>query len=72
LRVKAAVCGLLGRIDEGRGCVDQYVAVSPDSNLMAVRRHLELQLRHNPGGFDKYVEGLRLSGLSDAPPGDRR
>ena len=65
LRVKAAVCGLLGRIDEGRSCVQQYLAVSPASNLTAMERHLELQLRHNPCGLDKYVEGLRLSGLPE-------
>jgi len=70
LRHKAAICGLLGRIEEGRSCVRQYLAVSPASNLTAVRHQLELQLRRNPGGLDRYVEGLRLSGLPEANPSD--
>jgi TolB-like protein len=68
LRHKAAVCGLLGRIDEGRRCAQQYIAVSPASSLTAVSQQLDLQMRGNPHGRDKYIEGLRLSGLHDAGP----
>jgi TolB-like protein len=65
LRHKAAVCGLLGCIEEGRTCVRRLLAVSPTSNLTAVRRLSELRLRRNPVGLDKYLEGLRLSGLPE-------
>jgi TolB-like protein len=64
LRAKAAICGLLGHVDEGRSCVRQYLAVSPASDLAAVRRYLELQLVGNPNGLNTYLEGLRLSGLA--------
>jgi tetratricopeptide (TPR) repeat protein len=68
LRLKAAVCGLLGRIEEGRRCVRQYLAISPASGLPSVRRYLELQLPGNANGLDRYLEGLQLSGLPEAPP----
>jgi hypothetical protein len=68
LRHKAAICGLFGHVDEGRRCVQQYLAVSPASSLTAVREQLELQMRGNSDGRDKYIEGLRLSGLPDADP----
>jgi tetratricopeptide (TPR) repeat protein len=69
LRHKAAICGLLGRIEEGRTCVRRLLAVSPASNLTAVRRLYELRLRRNPVGLDRYLEGLRLSGLPDGAGG---
>jgi TolB-like protein len=65
LRHKAAICGLIGRIEEGRTCVRRFLAVSPASNLTAVRRLYELRLRSNPGGLEKYIEGLRLCGLPE-------
>ena len=71
LRLKAAICGLLGRVEEGRRCVQQYLAVSPGSNLTAVRHLLEIRLQHNPEGVEKYIEGLRLSGLAEGAARDR-
>lgn len=71
LRLKAAICGLLSRIEEGRGCVQQYLAVSPDSNLTAVRHLLEIRLQHNPDGIEKYMEGLRRCGMPEGAASDQ-
>jgi tetratricopeptide (TPR) repeat protein len=70
LRHKAAICGLLGHIEEGQSCVRRFLAVSPASNLTAVRRLFEVLLQRKHGGLEKYVEGLRLSGLPEATPSD--
>jgi len=64
LRLKAAICGLLGRIEEGREYVRRLLAVNPQATLSALRTYYEpALLRHNPRGLENYLEGLRVCGL---------
>ena len=68
LRVKAALCGLLGRADEGRACVSRLLALNPDTTVAAVRALNERQMAPNPIGLCNFIEGLRRSGLPEGKP----
>jgi TolB-like protein/DNA-binding CsgD family transcriptional regulator/Flp pilus assembly protein TadD len=64
LRLKIAISGLLGRLEEGREYVQRLLAVNPDVTVSALRIYYEpLLLRHNPRGLENYLEGLRACGL---------
>ena len=65
LRVKIASCGLLGRIEEGRDCVERLLRVNPEATVAGLRAYYELRLRRNPQGLETYLEGLRLCGLPE-------
>jgi tetratricopeptide (TPR) repeat protein len=65
LRVKAAICGLLGRIEEGRECVRQMLTLNPDTTVATVKALNQLQMKPNPRGFSKFLDGLRKSGLPE-------
>jgi tetratricopeptide (TPR) repeat protein len=67
LRVKIAACGLLGRIEEGRACVERLLTVNPDTSVAVIRTYYEAPLRKQPQALENYLKGLRLSGL---PEGD--
>jgi TolB-like protein len=63
LRIKGAACGLLGRLGEGRECVNRVVALSPGATLQRTRDALGLYFK--PTTLDLYIEGLRRSGLPE-------
>jgi TolB-like protein/DNA-binding CsgD family transcriptional regulator len=65
LRVKIASCGLLGRIEEGRDCVERLLRLNPDATVAGLRAYYELRLRRNPRGLETYLKGLRLCGLPE-------
>jgi hypothetical protein len=67
LQDKAAICGLMGQIEEGGSCVQQLLASNPRWNVSAVRSQFEPRLRKHPRGLESYLRGLRQSGL---PEGD--
>ena len=60
---KAAACGHLGRIEEGRECVRRYRELAPGKTVAAEKGYLGTIL--SPEGFAVYVEGLRKAGLPD-------
>lgn len=68
LQHKAAICGLLGQVEEGRHCVQQLLAADSRWDLSAVRTQVAPRSRRNPGGLEKYLEGLRLCGLPESEP----
>jgi tetratricopeptide (TPR) repeat protein len=65
LRVKIASCGLLGRLEEGRDCVERLLRLNPDATVTGLRAYYELRLRRNPRGLETYLKGLRLCGLPE-------
>jgi tetratricopeptide (TPR) repeat protein len=65
LRLKAAVCGLLGQIQQGRAYVDQLLAVNPNATVAVLKDYYQPLLLHNLPSLEKYLEGLRLSGLPE-------
>ena len=63
LRTKAALCGLLGRIDEGRQWVARLLAAEPDWTVSRARRYYGVHKR--PADVELFVEGLRKAGLPE-------
>ena len=63
LGLKAASCGLLGKLDEGRKCVERLLSVNANATVSAFRAIYEAPFRSNPSGLKAYLKGLKLSGL---------
>jgi len=59
LQHKAAICGLVGEIEEGGNCVRQLLAANPRLDLATVRLQLAPRLRGNARGLETYLQGLR-------------
>jgi TolB-like protein len=62
LRLKAAICGLRGRIDEGRGCVERLVALDPEITLETVASFYG-KPHANSRAVEDLLDGLRNCGL---------
>jgi TolB-like protein len=67
LRLNAAVCGILGRIEEGRNCLGRLLAFIPDSTVESVRAHVEPYAGSSPRVLEALLQGLRRSGLAEGP-----
>jgi TolB-like protein len=63
LGLKAASCGLLGRLDEGRKCIERLLSINASATVSAFGVILEAPMRVNPSGLKAYLRGLQLSGL---------
>ena len=64
LRMKAATCGLLGRLDEGRVWVQRLLAVNPEATVSGVRLYYGLIFK-KPGCLEALLDGLRKAGLPE-------
>jgi TolB-like protein/DNA-binding winged helix-turn-helix (wHTH) protein len=60
LRVKMALCGHLGRAEEGREALQQLLAVHPD---LTVARFAALAWTYSPKMLEIYTEGFRKAGM---------
>ncbi|HSK30711.1 MAG TPA: CadC-family transcriptional regulator, partial [Candidatus Limnocylindria bacterium] len=65
LRIKIAACGVLGRVKEGRRCVAQLLAITPEATVASLKAHYEPFLRRVPGRFEDFLQGLHRSGLPE-------
>ena len=65
MRVKIALCGLLGRKEESGEWVRRLLAVNPDASVSWFRTFWQVPLRQNPRLLAKFLEGARLAGLPD-------
>jgi TolB-like protein len=65
LRLNAAVCGILGRIEEGRSCLGRLLVLIPDSTVESVRAHVEPYAGSSPPVLEALLQGLRRSGLAE-------
>jgi len=65
LMLKAASCGLLGLIGEGRKSVQALLAINPQFTMALFKAIHEAPMRLNPRGLDNYCKGLRASGLPE-------
>jgi tetratricopeptide (TPR) repeat protein len=63
LRMKAATCGLLGRLEEGRAWVKRLLAVIPDTTVCSLRLYYGAMKK--PGCLEAYLDGLRKVGLTE-------
>jgi TolB-like protein/DNA-binding CsgD family transcriptional regulator len=65
LRAKAAICGLMGRRDEGRQCVQKILALNPNTTIATVSTLHRAQAQCNPAGYTNFFKGLRRAGLPE-------
>ena len=70
LRLKAAICGLRGRIDEGRKCVERLLARNPEITLETVASFYG-KAHANARAVEELLEGLRICGLRARPHSGR-
>jgi len=61
--VKAAACGHLGRLDEGRECVRRVCELRPGTTVAAIKRAWRRYL--SPEFLAIFVDGLRKAGLPE-------
>jgi TolB-like protein/class 3 adenylate cyclase len=64
LRIKAATCGLLGRLDEGRAWVERLLAVIPNTTVSSMRLYYGVFMK-KPGCLEAFLDGLRKAGLPE-------
>ncbi|MBI3706292.1 MAG: tetratricopeptide repeat protein, partial [Proteobacteria bacterium] len=64
LRMKAATCGLLGRLDEGRVWVERLLALNPHTTVSSMRLYYGVFMK-KPGSLDAFLDGLRRAGLPE-------
>ena len=61
-RIRAACLSALGRIEEGRAALADFLRVMPGSTITAMRAQVPLK---NPDDFERYAEALRRVGLPE-------
>jgi hypothetical protein len=64
LRFKAATCGLLGRLDEGRAWVERLLTVNPDTAVSSMRLYYGNMMK-KPECLEAFLDGLRSAGLPE-------
>ncbi len=64
MRLKTALCGLLGQVEEGRKWVSRIIEVNPDTSLKTLQAHLNRSI-HNSDCLDTMIQGLRKAGLPE-------
>jgi hypothetical protein len=64
LRMKAAICGLLGRLEEGQAWVKRLLTVIPDTTVCSLRLYYGVVMK-KPGCLDAFLDGLRKAGLPE-------
>ena len=64
LRMKAATCGLLGRVEEGHIWVGRLLAVNPGTTV-SIMRLLYGVFMKKPGCLEAFLDGLRKAGLPE-------
>jgi tetratricopeptide (TPR) repeat protein len=62
-RLKAVLCGLLGRTEEARICVDRLVALDPAATVSAISSLYRASRPHE--WVSTYLDGLRKAGLPE-------
>jgi hypothetical protein len=62
--MKAATCGLLGRLEEGRAWVKRLLTVIPDTTVCSLRLYYGVPMK-KPGCLEAYLDGLRKAGLPE-------
>ena len=64
LRLKPAICGLLGRLEEGRVWAERLLALNPNTTVSSMRLYHAIMMK-KPGCLDAFLDGLRKAGLPE-------
>jgi TolB-like protein len=68
LRLDAAICGLLGRREEGRASIARWLAVIPHATIEETRRYFQPITAAQPRVLKAMLHGLRQAGLPEGGP----
>jgi len=61
-RIRAACLSELGRLEEGRAALAEFLRVMPGATISAMRAQVPMK---NPADFERYAEALRRVGLPE-------
>jgi TolB-like protein/Tfp pilus assembly protein PilF len=64
MRLKTAICGLLGQAEDARKWVSRIVEFSPDATLTTLRAYYSVAIQKTDC-LDAVIEGLRKAGLPE-------
>jgi adenylate cyclase len=64
LRLKIAICGLRGHMQEGKKWIERLLAIVPDTTMSKLCLHYEPSVR-NPNCRDRLLSGVRSVGLPE-------
>jgi tetratricopeptide (TPR) repeat protein len=64
IRLKTALCGLLGQTEEGRKWVGRLIEINPDTTLKTLRAHLSYSIQ-KAECLDAMIAGLGKAGLPE-------
>ncbi len=62
-RVRAAALSQLGRMDEARAALADFLRLVPDATVATTKAQVPLK---RPGDLDRYIEALKRAGLPDS------
>ncbi len=65
LRLKVAVSGQLNQLDQGHVFVEKLRCVNPHASVTTIRDYYAAPLKQNEAGLERFLEGLRRSGLPE-------
>ncbi len=65
LRMKLSTCGLLGRLDETRDCVQRLHRCAAGQLYIWLSRFFRAPLHRNERALEVYIEGARRAGLPE-------
>ena len=68
LRLRAAICGLVGEQEDARSTVQRLLRLAPDWTVSRTRKFLNFVLGSSPNKqdlLDRFSKGLRLAGLPE-------
>ncbi|HEY6993189.1 MAG TPA: winged helix-turn-helix domain-containing tetratricopeptide repeat protein [Xanthobacteraceae bacterium] len=68
LRLDAAVCGLLGRRDQGRHSIARWLARVPHASIDTARAYFQPITTTQPHVLQALLHGLRESGVAEVAP----
>ncbi|MBO0712743.1 MAG: hypothetical protein J2P47_15840, partial [Acetobacteraceae bacterium] len=68
LRLDAAVCGLMGRGEEGRESVARWLALVPHATIESTRPYFQSITAARPRVLHALLQGLRQAGLPEGAP----
>jgi adenylate cyclase len=61
-RLRAACLSLLGRVDEAKKTIDEYLRLAPNATLKTLRAQVPL---HRDADHERYANALRQAGMPD-------
>jgi tetratricopeptide (TPR) repeat protein len=62
-RVRAACLSQLGRIDEAKAALAEFLRLSPDATVTSTKAQVPLK---RPEDLERYIDALKQAGLPDS------